>query len=139
MKTILSIAFITCMFLSATAQTKNEGRTKMVKNITSRSRETGGKSAEWQWATDELSFPTGMLRSKMMHEHEKFEDATCTINIDSSSAGKTMTFKAEKDNAKGAKVKWNGKATGNHIEGTAVWTNEKGNKQTYSFTGTLAK
>ena len=140
MKTIPSLAIAVFAFisLSISAQTKEKSDLNgQTFNITLT--QTGKNSAEWQWTTDVLSFKGGNVRSKMMHEHEKFDDAACTINSESSPSGSTMTFKAEKKNAGGAKVKWEGKATGDHIEGTAVCTNEKGNKQSYSFTGTLAK
>jgi hypothetical protein len=98
----------------------------------------GKKSAGLVWTEDELSFSKGNLNSKFMSKREQFPSAHCEIKVDSTSVEKTISFSASHKNRGVSDIKWEGKVTGNKVEGTAVWTNMQG-PRTYSFTGTLKR
>src|SRR5439155_21716562 len=65
-------------------------------------------------STDEISFNSDKLTSKVMSEHERFPSATCSIAIDSSSSEKIIRFKATIKNPDISKIKWEGTRSEEH-------------------------
>jgi hypothetical protein len=144
-----TISVLICISLSASGQTngKNENTNKNTftirrnkklnnKTFTIKLTETKGKRLGWQWETDEISFNSNKLISRMQNMKEGFSDAMCTIIIDSTSSENTINFTATGKNSGGSKIKWKGMVTDDSISGTAIWTNGQGT-QSYSFFGTL--
>jgi len=82
-----------------------------------------------KWTKDELSFIKDKFASKFMSEREKFPPFEYSFMNDS-------TFTAEGRNLGGSTIVWEGKISGNKIEGVATWTNMHG-PQKEIFEGSL--
>jgi len=98
----------------------------------------GGKKAS-EPESDEITFKSDKLTSKLMKTDHEFMPSPYTATIDSSNSdSNTIAFVSESKNSSEEVLKWSGNITGESIEGTAVWTNKKGKtKKEYAFTGTL--
>ena len=138
MKTIFAfiISALICFSFFASGQVKEKKNELNGKTFSIKLNLTEGKRKGWQWSTDEISFHSGKLQSKVMSTKEKFPLADCAITVESSSPEKTFSFAVTVNNPGGSEIIWKGTVTGNNIEGTAVWTNMKGT-QSYSFSGKM--
>ena len=103
--------------------------------------QTKGKKGQrsWKWDDDELVFKKDMLLSTLMNKMERYPAATYFATIDSANADavKFKMFSQNPDDA-GARIRIEGKVTGDHIEGTASWLSRIGTYY-YKFSGNLEK
>ncbi len=87
--------------------------------------------------SDDISFKSNKIKSKVMKEKGGFENAYYTVAADSTGAENTYNFESEMKNESDETAKWMGKVVEDNIEGTIVWKNRKGEvKREYSFSGT---
>jgi hypothetical protein len=94
---------------------------------------TGKKKAEG----DEVKFSGGTMVCKMMQD-DGFKATAYESSVDSSSAPPVISFSMEAKDDKENTFKWEGKVTGDDIEGTAIITDKKGKvKKSYSFDGVI--
>jgi len=92
----------------------------------------GGKSG-WDWTSDEITFSSNKIATKFMGQHERFPAVRCTV-MTSPNKPNSMNFTATMKNPGGSTISWEGRITGNEIEGMATWKNLQGSK-TYRFSG----
>jgi hypothetical protein len=134
----LGLAISGLLILSNTAWAQKKTPDKILGNkiYTIELTAQGGKKAA-EPESDELTFKTDKLASKLMKTDFDFEPASYTITADSSDAAAVaISFESESKNANEETLKWTGTVKGIDIEGTAVWTTKKGKvKKEYSFTG----
>jgi len=97
---------------------------------------TEQKSKKPTTTNDEISFKTNKINAKFATLN-KFPAAEYTVEVDSSSGTKDISFTAESTSPDKATLKWTGTITDSDIEGTAVWEHKGKIKQEYFFTGTL--
>src|SRR2546425_56377 len=95
------------IFLFVTSQSNEKKNALNGRTFTIKLTNTIGDRKGWAWATDELSFDSDQLISKVMSEHEHFSPASFTITVDSSSP-ETTVFEATGSNPGGSEIKWQG-------------------------------
>jgi hypothetical protein len=131
--------FITLLMvgsMNTSAQTKTMDAALNNKTFSITLIKKSGERKGWQWTTDELSFVSNKLTSKVQKEKEGFPPSGCTIAIDSSVSPKIIKFKTTVKNSGISKITWDGTVKGGQIDGTAKWTNGQGT-QVYTFSGTI--
>lgn len=116
-------------FVAAAGQTNLDGKTYSIKL-----KITGPERLGRNWTKDELEFKDGSFTCKIMGEGEKFPPFQYT-SVDSSGA---IKFAATGQNHGGSTISWDGKVTGDKIEGIAIWTNRNG-PQKHHFKGSIKK
>ena len=138
MKTFSALLFSFILFFSfsASGQVKEKKNNLNGKTFSVKLTLTNGERKGWQWDKDELSFQSGQFISKVMSAKEKFRTADYTFTGDSSASEKEIGFECTANNPGGSEIKWNGTVTGKNINGTAVWSNQRGTFS-YSFSGKL--
>jgi hypothetical protein len=97
-----------------------------------------GKNKGSSWKTDTFKFDSGEMISVTLQEREGFESASYfPLEATTDSTESSINFSYESYNKYGSKLQIDGRAHGNVIEGTAIWTNMHG-PRTYTFEGTLS-
>ena len=138
--TILSLPALTAVVFSfnanAFAQKKAKDKVLAYKTFTVEMTETTAKKAG-KTETDEISFKSEKLNSKLMISQNHFPAATYTVSVDSSSGNKDISFQSDGKSPDGEEIKWEGTVTDKDIEGTAVISKKGKTKKEYSFTGSL--
>ena len=132
----LFIAFLLFGSIRLSAQTKPTDAVLNNKTFSIILIKKSGDRKGWQWTTDELSFISNKLISKVQKEKEGFPSSVCSIAIDSSASPKTIKFKTTVKNTGISKIIWDGTVKGEQIDGTAIWINGQGT-QVYTFSGTI--
>jgi len=88
------------------------------------------------WKTDTFVFDSGEMYADYLRKREGFKSAPYNPTKGESDQGAVIKFLYEATNRYGSKLKIEGTVFGDSIEGTAIWTSDRG-PFSYSFIGTL--
>lgn len=133
MKLIIATLLITLNFSSIIAQsTANLDGNAYAITLT----KVSGKKGGFRWKSDTFKFNSGEMISVILGEREGFGSESYAPAQLKTDAAQTISFTYKSTNKYGSKLQIEGKVDGNFMEGTAIWTNGKGN-HTYTFKGIL--
>ncbi len=132
MKTKLFLSIV-LLLASTTLFAQNKAAGLNGKTFSIQLTKAEGKRVGWEWTSDEISFSSDKLVSKVMSQREKFEPANVSASADPD--GK-VHFKCRSKNHGSSKLEWQGTMKDNAIEGTVDWHNRQGT-QSYKFSGSL--